>query len=569
MPSLLHAALLACAAIAGLTSAEVLQPQVTTSLGTLVGSVQQTVKGRNFYAFQGVPYAKPPVGKHRFKQSVPIGPWTGVYNATRVPNMCIQESNPIFAPHNPLDSLGVEDCLYLNVFTPKLPSEQADGKLLDVIVYIHGGAFKVGAGNIWGPLILLDRDVILVTFNYRLGVMGFLSLEDNLVPGNNGLKDQTLALQWVQKYISSFGGDPTKVTIAGMSAGGASVHYHMLSPSSAGLFKKAISNSGSPLNPWAITKNPRATALSFAKALGCPINDTLLTLRCLRERPAEHVIGAVAIMTGGDILTLPFLPVVEPPGPNAFIDEHPIDLIEAKGFNDVPALFSYCDDEGSIFSLNTYLDEKKLEAVESNWDVVIPQANLFDVDPVKGKEIAQQIRKRFLGDKPLKDSAREYSQMFGERMFVDGIQKAAILHAEHQTSPVYSYRFSFVGPTKFNMLEAAFDGLGYKGGASHGSDNSYLFNALYLKPIKDFPELMGMAETMTDIWMKFIAEDPVSGWSSVKSGLPKITFLDVKSSNPSENLWKTEETVGQQFWDSLNLPQANSETTQNDQHSEL
>uniref|UniRef100_A0A0K8TIJ0 Carboxylic ester hydrolase n=1 Tax=Lygus hesperus TaxID=30085 RepID=A0A0K8TIJ0_LYGHE len=400
MPSLLYAALLTCAVVSS-TLAE--QPQVTTSLGTLVGSVQQTLKGRNFFAFQGVPYAKPPVGKHRFKQSVPIVPWTGVYNATRAPAMCYQEVMPEMIPNIPLEYTGSEDCLYLNIYTPKLPTEEAGGKLLDVIVYIHGGAFKVGAGDIWGPLILLDRDVILVTFNYRLGILGFLSLEDNVVPGNNGLKDQRLALQWVQNHIASFGGDPNKVTIAGMSAGGASVHFHLLSPLSAGLFNKAIPNSGSALNPWAIAKNPKASALALAQLVGCPINDTMLTLRCLRERPAEHLLVAGRIMSGPDGLTLPFLPVVEPQGPNAFIDKHPIDIIEAKGFNDVPALFSYCDDEGSMFALKIFFDEKTLETVESNWDVIIPKGVMIDIEPAKGVEIAQKLRKRFLGDKTLKE----------------------------------------------------------------------------------------------------------------------------------------------------------------------
>uniref|UniRef100_A0A0K8TI85 Carboxylesterase type B domain-containing protein n=2 Tax=Lygus hesperus TaxID=30085 RepID=A0A0K8TI85_LYGHE len=159
--------------------------------------------------------------------------------------------------------------------------------------------------------------------------------------------------------------------------------------------------------------------------------------------------------------------------------------------------------------------------------------------------------------------------MFGERLFVDGIQKSVMLHAEHQTSPVYSYRFSFVGPRNFSHVESKFDSIGYKGGASHGSDHSYLFDSMFLEPIKDFPELMVMAETMTDVWMKFITEDPVSGWSTAKSGLPKFTFLDIKSSNPSENKWRTEETVGHRFWDSLNLPLPSSKSSQKDQHSEL
>lgn len=132
-------------------------------------------------------------------------------------------------------------------------------KLKPVLVYIHGGGFTAGSkeSRIYGPDFLLTEDIVLVTINYRLGILGYLQVEEPTleVPGNAGLKDQTMALKWVQKNIDKFGGDPNNVTIGGASAGSASVHYHMLSSLSKGLFHKAILQSGVALNGWAITKN--------------------------------------------------------------------------------------------------------------------------------------------------------------------------------------------------------------------------------------------------------------------------------------------------------------------------
>lgn len=125
---------------------------------------------------------------------------------------------------------GNEDCLYLNIYRP---NDQSLNNM-DVIFYIHGGAFMFNNGGSNQPIYLLDKDVVLISINYRLGPLGFLSLEDKVLPGNNGLKDQALALKWVKANIHYFGGNPNSITITGMSAGSASVHLHTLSPSTTG-----------------------------------------------------------------------------------------------------------------------------------------------------------------------------------------------------------------------------------------------------------------------------------------------------------------------------------------------
>ncbi|KAL3282159.1 hypothetical protein HHI36_005354 [Cryptolaemus montrouzieri] len=161
---------------------------------------------------------------------VPIEPWKDVLDATKPHAVCPQRD--IYRRTDLIE--GDEDCLYLNVYTPRLPSENLE--LLPVMVFFHGGGFLCGGGNSYwyGPDVLLDRDIVLVVTNYRLGALGFLSTGDSVSPGNYGLKDQSLALKWVKKNIEYFGGDPDSITLFGESAGGASANYHMLSPLSKG-----------------------------------------------------------------------------------------------------------------------------------------------------------------------------------------------------------------------------------------------------------------------------------------------------------------------------------------------
>ncbi|XP_047106309.1 juvenile hormone esterase-like [Schistocerca piceifrons] len=204
---------------------------VTVSIpqGALRGRRLKTPSGRTYCSFQGIPYAKPPVGPLRFKSPEPPEPWSGIRNATKEGNIAPQID---FLMRSKTEYEGDEDCLYLNVYTSKLPTGE-NAQLIPVMVWIHGGAFLLGSGNteLYGPDYLMEHDVLLVTFNYRLGVLGFLSTEDELVPGNAGLKDMVMALKWVKSNITRFGGDPGNVTIFGESAG--SMSCHILSISSA------------------------------------------------------------------------------------------------------------------------------------------------------------------------------------------------------------------------------------------------------------------------------------------------------------------------------------------------
>lgn len=169
----------------------------------------------------------------------------------------------------------------------QLPSDTTNLKR-PVIVYLHsGGFYSVTGRSDWtGPQYFLDQNIVLVTLNYRLGSLGFIS-SGKEAPGNNGLKDQVLALKWVQNYIEYFGGDPNQVTLFGYSAGAWSVTLHLVSPMSRGLFHKAIISSGSVLGQWQLSKNQLELAKKQARLVGCPDTNETILLGCLRSIPAE------------------------------------------------------------------------------------------------------------------------------------------------------------------------------------------------------------------------------------------------------------------------------------------
>ena len=216
-------------------------------------------------------------------------------DGTRESKKCQQPN--VLVPGFPLLE-GGEDCLYLNVYTKHCPLPGTDpAPLLPVIVFLHGGAFVLGSceSMLYGPQVLLDREVVLVGLNYRLGALGFLSLECDEAPGNLGLHDQFLALSWVRDNIAQFGGDPGNVTLLGGSAGAMSAVCHLVSPLSRGLFHRVIPLSGTMAATFMHNdRSPRVYALALATRLGYSgdqtDNSSLLTF--LQSQPATSILKA-------------------------------------------------------------------------------------------------------------------------------------------------------------------------------------------------------------------------------------------------------------------------------------
>jgi para-nitrobenzyl esterase len=288
---------LTCALIAGTALAVMVDPlgaarALAAGSGSVVrlgsGSLQGDKLGAAGAVFKGIPFAAPPLGSLRWREPMPVAGWQGVRAATQYRSACAQ---PDMGWNSSLVLTATEDCLYLNVWTPRLDRAAH----LPVMVWIHGGAFTGGSGT--DPMFdggrLSARGVVLVTLNYRLGVLGFFSHPQlgagvNLASGNFGLLDQIAALRWVHDNIERFGGDPAAVTIFGQSAGGGSVVALLTSPLASGAFRSTIVESGATLGPQP------ATTLAAARAIGEKFADkaTLTQLRALSTNDLMQRWGA-------------------------------------------------------------------------------------------------------------------------------------------------------------------------------------------------------------------------------------------------------------------------------------
>ncbi|MER5888273.1 carboxylesterase family protein [Streptomyces sp. NPDC001941] len=258
-------------------------PAGTTADRTVITTVNGKVRGNadgKVRTFQGIPYAAPPVGALRWKSPRPAARWTGTRDATAPGRACAQpEGIPIGLPNDN------EDCLYLNVTTP---AGKQTGKR-PVIVWIHGGSLMYGAGHQYGGASLAEQGAVVVTVNYRLGVMGFLTDPSQPDADALGLEDQQAALRWVKANAAAFGGDPDNVTIAGQSGGGYSVCGHLASPASAGLFQRAVIQSAPCATGGSRTRAAaEADARRVIATLGCGTN----TADCLRHKPVSALLAA-------------------------------------------------------------------------------------------------------------------------------------------------------------------------------------------------------------------------------------------------------------------------------------
>ena len=280
-----------------------------------------TSSGRRFASFQAIRYGQAPVGELRFRNSLPYmeeaGATVDVSGVSEI--MCPQYAGPT-------DTTGQEDCLMLNIYVPEQAlSETADKRA--VMIWIHGGGLTVGSnamntGDKYSPFPFLDRDIIVVAINYRLSYLGFMYMGTEAVPGNAGLRDQTLAMHWVQDNIGQFGGDSGSVTLAGQSGGAWSVSYHLASPLSRGLFQRAILESGTSVSASSSPVSPERALRAkdiVAQYVNCTADTDAEMLQCLQSVDAHDLVNAMAFPTadggyaapvvdGGLGLPDPFLP---------------------------------------------------------------------------------------------------------------------------------------------------------------------------------------------------------------------------------------------------------------------
>jgi para-nitrobenzyl esterase len=274
------------------------------ALVTVAGGQVEGVERGAVTAWLGLPYAAPPVGPLRFRAPEPVVPWPGVRPAARFAGVAYQNGLMSRSARR-LASREGEDCLYLNVYAPV--RARTDGRPRPVLVWVHGGAFKSGAGGLYGGGALAEQgDVVVVTVNYRLGVFGFVDFAAALdvdVPSNLGLRDQLAALEWVRDNIAAFGGDPEQVTVAGESAGSISVALLLSAPRAAGLFRSAVMESGS----YSLIHGAEVheeVARAYARRLGLGRADGAR----LWQVPAEELVAAQQAVNEQFPGTLPAAP---------------------------------------------------------------------------------------------------------------------------------------------------------------------------------------------------------------------------------------------------------------------
>uniref|UniRef100_A0A6P7FR02 Carboxylic ester hydrolase n=1 Tax=Diabrotica virgifera virgifera TaxID=50390 RepID=A0A6P7FR02_DIAVI len=417
--------------------------------GKIRGQVRKSFTGKDFIAYEGIPYAAPPTGQRRFKLPKEPNNWTGILDTTDNTQICSQ----VFQT-NPIAIVGTEDCLYLNVYTPK--NYKQFNQTLSVFVYIHGGAFQYRSKSIWLPDYFIMNDIILVTINYRLGVLGFLSTEDGVIPGNLGLKDQRFALRWVSKNVDKFGGSPDKVTLGGQSAGAASVSYQLLDPKNEGLFRGVIMMSGSALCHHELQITPQKVAYRVGQVINSSFtgkSEELLSI--LQETPLEHLLLTANLLEIksqflnaenpvkiGSIENI-WLPVVErdcdqdiligSPMHQAFIDGSFIKVPMVAGFTTAEIVF-YPD------YINVLTDASKIDA---NPDFLIDDKLRIANKLEAGRKLKYSYTKSFKQDP---DSLIQY---LSDNFYTTPILRQAELAMKHV--PVYIYQFSDAYNSRFEI----------------------------------------------------------------------------------------------------------------------
>ena len=305
---------------------------VTTSAGRVRG--QEISDG--ILSWRGIPYAEPPVGDLRFRPPRPPRPWAGVHDATACSARAIQPDGVALAGfRRPSDDLPTsEDCLYLNVSAPA----GASGR--PVLVWVHGGGYLAGAGIDMagdGAAFARSHGLVVVTFNYRLGALGFLDIEGEQPTGAHGLHDQIAALRWVGENIAAFGGDPGQVTIYGLSAGAKSVSNLLASPLTAGLIRRAAFSSGGADHVKQPGQAARLTR-RFRAELGTSL---------LRQVPADEILAAQNAIATGITGAWVWRPSID----GTALTRRPIDAIAGGAAQGIPLLAQTCGNEAALYQL--------------------------------------------------------------------------------------------------------------------------------------------------------------------------------------------------------------------------
>ncbi|XP_055849312.1 juvenile hormone esterase-like isoform X2 [Episyrphus balteatus] len=454
-------------------------------------------KGGKCTAFRGIPYAKPPINGLRFKDPQPIENPTTFVDARNDGPDCSSTFGANFS----------EDCLFLNIYS-KSWEPYSENHLRPVIFFIHPGGFYLGTGasSFLGPEYLLEKDIILVTFNYRLGAMGFLNLGTPDIPGNAGLKDQVMALRWVNDNIEYFGGDPKQITLMGYSAGGFSVCLHLVSPMSQGLFQRAVIMSASiPPQSKIPRRNQIELAKKQAKLMGCDMESSSLKtendriLECLSQFEGLEISKTFRKMFhyGNDNPIYLWLPVIEKKfGQERFLIEDPYKSFKSGRFAKVPLLIGFTTGEFCTSAKDILTNELLLNQFKEEFNRISPICFMYS-EHKNEANITQAILSEYLENFKNGLSEKDFENLcsvFSDSIIRFGVEKISNLASKHVN--VYPYRFSYEGSTSF---------LHYPGhkAVEHMDDLMYLFK-LWNKTFSPNDPESHIVENMVGFFTKFV-----------------------------------------------------------------
>lgn len=367
---------------------------VKTNLGSIQGSQLHTWKDSEFYGFRGIRYAKAPVNDLRFKDPVAVERWDGVLDGSKDGPMCPQPGKE--------EAEYSEDCLRLNVYVKKVPycgnytssSEDCSVTKKPVLLYIPGGGYYVGSGvssDYGGPYYLMEHDIILVTINYRLGLLGYLNLGTKEYPGNAGFKDQVLALRFVRDNIAAFGGDPNRITLIGNSAGSFSVAMHLVSPMSRGLFHQGILGSGGLDLKKALPTEQISAAKKQARLFKCNFMDLDSMVECLKSKSTKEYVDTVyATFTLG---RSPWGPVVEGDfGQERYLSEQPVDSLLRGDYMRVSLMTGVTKDELAESAVGIFKSSLTAFTFDHTWNIIVPKVLGYEGLTFKSFNISRTLR---------------------------------------------------------------------------------------------------------------------------------------------------------------------------------
>ena len=431
------------------------QPLLKTHVET--GDVEGTPDGTDLAIYKAIPYAAPPVGDLRWKAPQPAKPWKGVLKAEDVAKWPPQPEKS-YVKYDMMS----EDCLYLSVTTPAKTVDDA----LPVMVFIHGGGFQTEhyGGDLWQSLA--RRGVVAVAIEYRAGALGFLAhadlaKESDGHSGNYGMLDQIFALQWVQRNIKNFGGDPSKVTIFGESAGAMSCHILCASPLAKGLFRACISQSGAMMSPTNVVNQ------QVAQMYGGMFMNQLKksSIAEMRQMDAKD-------LTGNDAHFQLCMPIVD----GYVIPELICDLYQKGNYNDVPVLIMYNSDEGAVEFDSVSVDDynRQLSSLPGQW-----------ADSAKACYPGSTAEERLFS---MRDFVRDVG--FGWPAYAWITQQKLT-----GKSPVYS---AYLAQKSDTTVYAK----GNRRGAAHADDMMYLTGA-FDRVAKKYPQEKKVSDLMQQYWVNF------------------------------------------------------------------